>query len=140
MVKKVEFSNVYVLVGGGLQYVGQTSRTMEQRAYDHQMDYKKYKEGGKQDYYMSSFEIFDKTSDFKYSILERVPFDERFKKEQEWIDRLECINRTKKKIRHQREYKKHTCECGQEIAFRHKKKHSTTARHKKLLEDRQQQA
>lgn len=76
-------------------YIGSTTKQyLSQRMTAHKYDYKKYL-GGKGNY-IASFDIL-KYDDVKIVLLEAYPDcktrDELHKYEQEWMDKLECVNR-----------------------------------------------
>jgi hypothetical protein len=76
-------------------YIGSTTKEyLSQRMTAHKYDYKQYL-GGK-GHYIASFDLL-KYDDVKIVLLEAYPEcktrDELYKYEQEWLDKLECVNR-----------------------------------------------
>jgi hypothetical protein len=79
-------------------YIGSTTKEyLSQRMTAHKYEYKQYSLGKRKLYY-SSFELL-KYDDVKIVLLEAYPDcktkDELRKYEQEWLDKLECINKIK---------------------------------------------
>lgn len=70
-------------------YVGSTTMTLHERLRYHLGHLRAYKAGnfGK----IAVFPILERGS-YKIELLEEVPADQRRQKEQEWIDRVDCVN------------------------------------------------
>jgi hypothetical protein len=81
----------------GLTYIGSTyERLLSQRISKHIYDFKRWKEGKYN--HVTVFEIL-KYDDAKIILLQSYPecksSDEKCKYEQEWIDRIDCVNKNK---------------------------------------------
>jgi len=73
-------------------YVGSTTETLTRRIYMHNYNYKEFQNG--KYHYVSSFEVV-KFGDAVITLLEAYSCntkEELLKKEQEWIDKTDCIN------------------------------------------------
>jgi len=82
----------------GKQYIGSTCVGLSQRLAEHRNHYKKFSNGT---YRYSSAKIVIENGDFEIILLEECPCETREQlllKEREWIDKLECVNVTKKPI------------------------------------------
>jgi hypothetical protein len=87
---------IYKIVGGNECYVGSTcKKLLSQRMVQHRGDFEKYLR--ETSHYVSIYDLFFKygVENCKIKLLELCPCscnDELRKKEQEWINKLECVN------------------------------------------------
>ena len=85
---------IYRIDGGGLTYVGSTTKKyLSTRLAKHKSDYKRYLNGNQ--HYLSSFEII-KLGDCKIELIECFPCnskDELTAREGYYIRQMDCINK-----------------------------------------------
>ncbi len=89
---------VYKIIAGDLIYVGSTVKQLSNRMSSHRTAYRRYKQGKRPG--MTSFVLFDKhgLENAKIVLLELYPCNSKeqlLMKEQEYIDKLDCINKIK---------------------------------------------
>ena len=138
-------------------YIGSTTQTLTRRLSKHKSNFKRWKNGGK-DNYVSSFELF-KYADVYIELLELCPCDTKIelcKREGELIREIDCINKNvagrtmneyradnKEKLKEQtkewrennkdkikdRESIKYDCECGGKYTCASKARHLKTNKH-----------
>ena len=85
----------------GMIYIGSTTKTLQQRLYNHKKDYKKYLDG--KYHYVTSYKIIE-NNDFYIELIEEFEYISKkdiFEKEGAYIRGTDCINeripnRTKK--------------------------------------------
>jgi len=89
-----ENGKIYRIDGGGLTYIGSTTKKyLCDRLVGHKSKYKKYLDG-KSDYY-TSFKIL-KTDDYKIELIEKFPCgskDELTAREGHFIRQMDCVNK-----------------------------------------------
>jgi len=88
-------SKIYKLVSNHTNdiYIGSTCQSLHQRKSGHFRAYKKYLSG--KSHYMTSFKLFEK-GDVDIVLIEEYSFnnkDELHRKEREYIEKLECVNK-----------------------------------------------
>ena len=88
-------SKIYKLVSNYTNeiYIGSTCQPLHKRKGGHKASYKSYLEGKRN--YMTSFKLFEK-GEVDIILIEECNFhnkDELHKKEREYIDKLECVNK-----------------------------------------------
>ena len=74
-------------------YVGSTTQSLSKRKAKHKCDYKRWLDGKK--HYITSFELI-KYDDNDIILLEEYPCENKMelhKREREWIERVECVNK-----------------------------------------------
>lgn len=92
---KYENGKIYRLVckKTGKQYIGSTTQPLYKRKFGHKGHFNFYMNG--KGAWCSSFEII-LNNDYDIVLVEEYPCQNKeqlFKKEQEWIDRTECVNK-----------------------------------------------
>ncbi len=103
---------IYKIIAGDLIYVGSTVKQLSNRMSAHRTNYKRHKEGKSRN--VTSFILFDKfgVENCKIILLELFPCnskEELLAKEQEYIDKLDCVNKYKAYVPAE-EKKKYTTE------------------------------
>ena len=89
---------IYKIVSNktGLVYIGSTCKTLPQRIYHHERDYKQFlKTGKKYNVYMTSFRIL-KHGNYQIQLVENVPCKnskELHAREKYWIEKTNCSNK-----------------------------------------------
>ena len=81
---------VYRIDGGGLTYVGSTTKKLQRRLSDHKNDYKRWQEGKRQ-HYVTSYKVLD--HDHKITLIEECTDETRKEREGYWIRTLTCVNK-----------------------------------------------
>jgi len=92
-------SKIYKLVGGGLTYIGSTTRPLSERFYEHKIDYKSFKAGKITRGYSSRFVL--EHSDACIVLIENCPCENKeqlFARERHWVDTVECVNLYRPKL------------------------------------------
>jgi len=153
---------VYRIDGGGLTYIGSTTKKyLCNRLALHKSHYKRFLDG-KNKTYITSFEVL-KTDDYRIELIEKFPCDSKDEltaREGHYVRQMECVNknipgRTKKESQkawrqdnpeYNKEYyhnnkeaidqyqkQKHECECGSKYTHGHKSRHLKTKKHQNYL-------
>ena len=88
-----ENGKIYKMVGGGLTYVGSTTRTLAQRKAMHKSGFKRWKAGNGSK--TTSYQLFDSGEPVDIVLLEDVPCERKEQlhaRERYWIEKLDCVN------------------------------------------------
>ena len=131
----------------GTIYIGSTTKTIEQRLRQHEINYKSYLNN--KYHYVTSFDIIE-GNDYKIELIEELlntTKGELLKKENEYIESIECINKNKPHTgldlnEYQKQYRndnkdkinerakeKFTCICGGKYTYASKAMHEKTKTH-----------
>jgi hypothetical protein len=85
--------HIYKLFNSSKTYIGSTGNPLSVRLAQHILSHHSYKSGNNTKC-VSSYDIIEEGS-FEIELLENCSLEERFKREQYWMDNINCINKNK---------------------------------------------
>lgn len=87
----INIYKLYSIANPSLVYIGSTTKNIQVRLSQHVIAWDAYKTGLNPKR-ISSYEIIE-TEEYGIELIETCSSEERFKREQHWIDNIKCINK-----------------------------------------------